>query len=137
PLVEDIRFPAGDATLTGRLFLPGGRPEAAVVLHGATAVPQKFYRGFAEWMAGEGFAVLTYDYRDFGASAAGPLRASRATMAVWGLEDQPAAQRALEARVPGVPVWAIGHSFGGVMLPFQPEAARLARVIAVASGLVR
>src|SRR5690606_19925520 len=35
-----------------------------------------------------------------------------------------------------VPVWALGHSFGGLMLPFQPGARRLKRVIAVASGPV-
>lgn len=133
---EDIRFPAGQAVLSGRLFQPGAKPKAAIVLHGATAVPHGFYRGFAEWLAGEGYAVLTYDYRDFGASANGSLRASKATMAVWGTEDQPAAQAELERRVPRVPVWVIGHSFGGLMLPFQAGAKRVERVIGVASGLV-
>lgn len=134
---HEIRFRAGGATLAGRLFLPGQRPRAAVVIHGAAAVPQGFYRGFADWLCAQGFAVLTYDYRDFGASARGPARQAAATMADWGLQDQPAAQAELERRLPGLPVWAIGHSLGGVMLPFQPGASRLARVIVVASGLVR
>ncbi|PWE32282.1 hypothetical protein DDZ14_11165 [Maritimibacter sp. 55A14] len=130
-------FPAEGAELTGRLHHPGGTPRAAVVLHGATGVPQSFYKPFAEWLCrSRGMAVLTYDYRGVGASAKGSARRSRATMADWGLRDQPAAQAALERLVPGVPVWAIGHSVGGYMMPFHAEARRLARIITVASGPV-
>jgi predicted alpha/beta hydrolase len=136
PSTADISFGSGPARLAGRLYLPGPMPRAAIVLHGATGVPQGFYRGFAEWLAGQGYACLTYDYQDFGASAGGGARRSPATMADWGLSDQPAAQTELERQVPGTPVWAVGHSFGGLMLPFHPGAGRLSRVIAVASGLV-
>jgi predicted alpha/beta hydrolase len=136
PRIDDIRFSSGRVMLAGRMFLPGGRPRAAVVLHGATGVPHGFYRGFAEWLTGQGLAVLTYDYRDFGESARGPLKASPATLTDWGIQDQPAAQAELERRLPGVPVWAIGHSLGGVMLPFHPGAGRLKRVIVIGSGLV-
>lgn len=132
PTQTEVTFGSGPAMLAGRLYRPGGTPRAAIVIHGATGVPQGFYRGFAEWLAGEGYACLTYDYQDFGASA----RRSPATMADWGLSDQPAAQTELERQVPGAPVWAVGHSFGGLMLPFHPGAGRLKRVIVVASGLV-
>ncbi len=136
PAEEEVEFRADRARLRGRLFLPGRPPRAAVVLHGATGVPQRFYRAFAGWMAEQGFAVLTYDYRDFGESAAGHPRTARATMTDWGLRDQPAAQAFLEARLPGVPLWVIGHSLGGFMLPFHDGAGRIARFIAVASGPV-
>ncbi|SLN39793.1 Alpha/beta hydrolase family protein [Pseudoruegeria aquimaris] len=135
--MEEIRFPCDGAELSGRLFRPSHAPKAAIVIHGATGVPQGFYRPFAEWLSREGYACLTYDYRDFGASAVKPPKDSEATMAIWGLKDQPAAQEALETRVPGVPVWVIGHSLGGLMIPFQQGAGRrLSRVITVASGPV-
>ncbi len=136
PLVgeEPVEFPSGEATLKGRLWRPEGRPRAAVVLHGATGVPHRYYRHFAAWLAAEGYAVLSYDYRDFGASAAGHVRTSRAGMVDWGLHDQAAAQVAIERLVPDAPLWVIGHSLGGFMLPFQPGAARVKRLIAVASG---
>ncbi len=130
--VEDVGF----ATLSGRLFRPAGRPRAAVVLHGAVGVPMGYYRAFAEWLAGQGFACLTYDYRDFGASAKGAMRASRATMADWGIADQAAALSALRAAVPGVPVWVVGHSLGGLMLGCHAGMAGVDRVITVASGPV-
>jgi predicted alpha/beta hydrolase len=135
---DDIKFIAADGTvLCGALFQPKGRPEAAVVFHGATAVPHTYYNAFAEWLAVDRrLAVLTYDYRDFGASAGGDIAASRATMADWGLSDQPAALAALRKAVPGVPIWVIGHSLGGLMLGFHSAMAGVERVITVGSGMV-
>jgi predicted alpha/beta hydrolase len=131
---RDVAFRADCAKLQGRLFLPSTTPRAAIVLHGATGVPQRFYAAFAAWLAEQGYACFTYDYRDFGASATKHVRHSKATMAQWGVLDQAAAQETLEELVPDTPVWAIGHSLGGMMLPFQPNARRLARVITVAAG---
>ena len=68
---EELDIPSDGAVLCGRLVRPRGTPRAALVLHGATGAPARFYRGFAEWAARErDLAVLTYDYRDFGASLA-------------------------------------------------------------------
>jgi len=140
PFTEDaemcVTFRSDTATLTGMLYRPAGTVIAAAVVHGATGVPQRFYAAFARWLAGQGIAVLTYDYRDFGTSAVGPAHCSTATLVDWGLRDQQAAQRELETLVPGVPVWVIGHSLGGLMLPFQYGAGRVDRLIAVASGPV-
>jgi predicted alpha/beta hydrolase len=136
---HDINFKTADGiALRGALVRPKGRPKAAVVLHGATGVPHGYYCAFAEWLATErDCVVLTYDYRDFGASARGKAAASRATMSDWGLLDQPAALTALRHAAPGVPIWVIGHSLGGLMLGFQPQMAGVERVITVASGMVR
>jgi predicted alpha/beta hydrolase len=134
PSEEAIAIPSDRAVLHGYLYRPAGEPAAAIVLHGATGVPARYYRQFAAWLAGEGYACLIYDYRDFGASAVGHVRQSAATMVDWGIRDQSAAQVALEKILPGVPLWVIGHSLGGFMLPFQAGAARVARLIAVASG---
>lgn len=135
--VSEIRFPAGPNTLHGTLFEPAGPPRAAVVLNGATAVPQRFYRHFARWLAeAQGLACLTFDYADMGASATGPLRKSSATMASWALVDQPAARAALRAALPGVPIWVVGHSLGGMLLPMQDGVEEIAQVITVASGYV-
>jgi predicted alpha/beta hydrolase len=120
--------------LRGWLYRPGSVPKAAIVLHSATGVPQGLYKGFAEWLSQQGYACLTYDCRDFGASQSGHCLTSPATMADWGLRDHPVAQVTLERLVPNVPLWVIGHSFGGLMLSFHKWAGRIARVITVASG---
>jgi predicted alpha/beta hydrolase len=105
------------------------------VLHGAVGVPAGYYRAFASWLTTQGYACLTYDYRDFGASQTAPLRQSKADLQTWGLFDQPAALATLRRLLPDVPVWVIGHSLGGTMLGFHPMEG-VARVVTVASGLV-
>jgi predicted alpha/beta hydrolase len=132
-----VTFRSDGAVLAGRLVRPRGRPRAAVVIHGATGAPAGFYRAFADWLAAErDLAVLTYDYRDFGASARGPVSRSRARMIDWGMRDQAAALAALGGMVPGVPRWVIGHSLGGMWLGYHRAMPGVARVVTVGSGLV-
>lgn len=133
---ETVKFRADCAHLSGTLHRPASAPIAAIVLHGATGVPHRYYRHFAGWLAKQGYACLTYDYRDFGASSAGPLKESKATMTEWGIQDQSAAQRYMEAKFPKAPLWVIGHSLGGLMVPFQEGANRIDRLITLASGPV-
>ncbi|MDW3224460.1 MAG: alpha/beta fold hydrolase [Paracoccaceae bacterium] len=125
------------AELGGTLFLPPLPPRAALVLNGATGVPQTLYKAFAQWVAAErGVAVLTYDYRGMGQSAETGLRACRATMSDWGLRDNSAARSHLRRAVPDVPLWVMGHSLGAMMLPMQEDIDGIDRVIGVGSGLV-
>jgi predicted alpha/beta hydrolase len=136
PEVEDIDIRSQGATLRGRIFRPKGRPRAALVLHGATGAPAGFYRAFAEWAASErDLAVLTYDYRDFGASARRPVRGSPATLADWGRLDQGAALSTLAATFPTTPLWVLGHSLGGLWLGWHEAMARVERSIIIGAGL--
>ena len=67
--IDDITVPATDGyPLAATLFLPRGAKRHAVLINSATAVPRKFYRGFAGYLAKRGCAVLTYDYRGTGDS---------------------------------------------------------------------
>ena len=122
--------------LVGVLRRPPGQLSAAAVLHGATGAPQTAYGAFADWLAEtQGVASLTYDYRDFGASQAGPLRNSHATMLDWGVRDQNAAlDETLRLFGGEAPVWVIGHSLGALFLEQQRQIHRVSRVIAVCSG---
>ena len=126
------------ADLVGELFLPAARrPFALVIINGATGVPQRYYKHFARWLAEErGLACLTYDYRDIGRSTDGPLRRSTTTMAHWGIEDAEAARRFARIVLPDIPIWLIGHSLGGMMLPFQRDFGGVRRIINVGSGAV-
>lgn len=127
-----IQGPGGP--LAGRL-IAAETPTLAVVINAATGVPAGFYANFARWLAQDRqAAVLIWDYRDFGAS--GDPRRSRATMADWGVHDAAAARGWLAARWPGLPLWVIGHSLGGLALPFQPGLGQVDRAIIVAAGPV-
>lgn len=94
-------------------FEPHGPAQGAVIIHGATATPQGFYRSFAAHLSARGYGVLTYDYRGIGASRPRSLRGFHATMTDWATLDAPAALGATRARAQQKPVFAIGHSFGG------------------------
>lgn len=132
--VQDVTIPSGRHSLSGKYYSSEGPARAHLVLHAATGVPQRYYRSFATWAAGRGVNVLTYDYRDFGASQSGAMRGSKATMASWGIEDQAAAEAVMRQLAPEGPIWLLGHSLGGLMFPFRKHDARVERVVTVGSG---
>ena len=133
---EDLDIRSEGALLRGKIFRPQGTPRAALVVHGATGAPAGFYRAFAQWAAAErDLAVLTYDYRDFGASARGSVRGSRATLADWGRYDQQAALSALARMLPDTPLWVLGHSVGGLWLGWHDAMRRVERTVTIGAGL--
>ena len=68
-LVRDTTIAARDGyPLAATVFTPEGPPRGTVLINSATAVPRKIYRGFAAYLAGRGFAALTYEYRGVGGS---------------------------------------------------------------------
>jgi len=117
---------------------PGGAAARAVaVISSAAAVPRSHYRHFAAWLAGRGYAVLTYDYRGVGGSLRGALRDERATMRDWAVLDMSAALAAGQARreAGGLPMLLIGHSFGGNSIGFASGVERADAILTVASQI--
>ncbi|TNE86908.1 MAG: alpha/beta fold hydrolase [Deltaproteobacteria bacterium] len=110
-----LALTAPDGHPIGATLYRPSSPRAAVLLLGAFAVPQRFYRRFAEWLEGRGFAVLTYDYRGVGASLDGPVKGHPADATAWA-HDAAVALEALREHVPGVPLLGVAHSFGGQIL---------------------
>ena len=110
--------------------------ESVAIVNAATAVPQSFYRPFAEYLAAHGVSVLTYDYRGIGRSRpAGPLARVDATMRSWALDDATAALDWAAAEFPGRRLMAVGHSFGGQCLGLLPNRHLIERTVLVASQL--
>lgn len=122
--------------LQGRLLQPRGQDaRAAVIINNATGVPARYYLHFGRWLAGQqGITTLVWDYRDFGES--GNPKRSPATLANWGVDDATTARKWLKSQFPNLPLWLIGHSLGGLALPFQPDLEGIDRVITVAAGPV-
>lgn len=131
-VTQEILIDQPGAPLRGVLVLPqDGASRNAVQISPATGVPARYYTAFARWLAGQGDAVLVHDYSHTEA----PRRA-RVTMAEWGARDTTMARDWLRRRHPDLPLWAIGHSLGGLCLPFQGGLAHLSRAICVAAGPV-
>ena len=140
---DDITVPATDGyPLAATLYLPRGAKRHAVLINSATAVPRKFYRGFAGHLARRGCAVLTYDYRGTGdsrpkapAGGAQPksLAGFTASMSDWAFRDVAAAVAWMRERYTELPFAYVGHSFGGQALGLLPNNVEISRALFVAA----
>lgn len=109
------------------------RPRATLLVHGATATPQRYYQAFATEASARGYRAITYDYRGIGESRPGSLRKLDATMTDWAQKDARAAyDLALSFDEPLV---IVGHSFGGQLLGLLDTPARVEGAILVGAQL--
>lgn len=130
-----LSFRAADGrALSGQLYRPPHDARGAVLIGGATGVPQRFYARYARWLATQGLTVLSFDYRGIGHSRQNPLAQDPARMRDWGQLDLPAALDTLAAHAPGLPLYLIGHSVGGQMLGLMPNQDRVQKGVMLASG---
>jgi len=134
--ISPIMLEASDgAPLSATLFEPGRGAHGTVIVHGATATPAGYYRRFAEFLAGEGLRVLTYDYRGVGASRPPTLRGYRATLSDWAHQDATAAHRYVRERFGREPFAIVGHSFGGQLLGLVDDAREASGIVLVGAQL--
>ena len=133
-LVQDTTIAARDGyALAATVFAPQDPPRGAVLINSATAVPRKIYRGFATYLAQQGFTVLAYDYRGTGGSRPASLRGFDVRMRDWAALDVAAAITHMRAVWPKLPLAVVGHSFGGQAVGLVPNNTEISRVLLVAS----
>jgi predicted alpha/beta hydrolase len=97
---------------------------ARLIVAGATAVPQGFYRRFAEFAATQGFETLTFDYRGIGQSRPPELKGFKMSLLDWGQLDLAAAVESMSHN-DGLPLYMVGHSYGGHALGLLPNHDKL------------
>ncbi|WP_313075646.1 alpha/beta fold hydrolase [Melaminivora sp.] len=130
-----LPVPGAAHPLAVRRYLPpaGTPPRGSVVIGAAFGVPQTFYAPFAQWLAGQGWAVSTFDYRGQGASLHGPMRAVQANLHDWARDYDAVIAHAAEA-LPGRPVLLVGHSLGAQLPGLLEQKHRVAGLLSVAAG---
>ncbi|MCA5894847.1 alpha/beta fold hydrolase [Isoptericola sp. NEAU-Y5] len=127
-----IQIPAG-GWVAGTVRKPVDEsPRAVVVIHPATAVPERLYTAFAEFLATHGYAAVTYDYRGTGRSGS-PRDHRGLRMRDWMSDDVPAVAAWARPRFGDVPQLAVGHSIGGHALALGHGSRGLAGFVTVAS----
>lgn len=131
---EPVTLIAADGYRLGATLFPAanGKVRAHLLMAGATGVPQGFYRRFAEYASQRGFSVLTLDYRGVGQSRPASLRGFRMSYLDWGRLDLAAAVDALHSE--RVPLYLVGHSFGGHALGLLPNHRRISACYSFGSG---
>jgi predicted alpha/beta hydrolase len=118
--------------LTALRYPASGAPRGHIVVAGATGVAQRFYKPFAEFASARGYATLTLDYRGIGLSRHGPLERLSMAYLDWACQDLVAAVDAVPQD--GLPLFMVGHSFGGHAFGLLPNHARVARFYTFATG---
>ncbi len=106
----------------------GARAEQAVVLAGATGVPQHFYKAFASWLAYRGINAYTFDYRGIAGSRPRQLRGFSANYELWGEDINTVLGHALSHHTQ---VSLVGHSVGGFLGPLAQLAPQLQGMVLV------
>lgn len=135
-LARDFIHPASDGFPLSMRLVSAAQPAHAVLVSSGTGFPKGFYERFARRLAGQGCAVLTYDYRGIAGSRPEDLAALRMDYPDWGRLDMAAALDELIEAVPGLPVSHLGHSVGGHFVGFMPNQDRIQRhaFVSVGSG---
>lgn len=130
---EQLTISASDGyRLTAFKYPARAALKGHLLIAGATGVPQRFYRRFAEHASARGFTTLTLDYRGIGMSRHASLKGFRADQLDWATLDLAAAVDAMASDT--VPLFMVGHSFGGHALGLLPNHARVAHLYTFATG---
>jgi predicted alpha/beta hydrolase len=138
--MQTFEFHAPDGfTLQGRLYGDPAQCPSALLIVSAMGVPQRFYADFAEWLAAQGHAVMTFDYRGVGASRPPQMKHSLkgldTSIDTWAQQDTVAALAWLDAKVAKTtPIHWLGHSLGGQIFGMVPNRERVASVITIGVG---
>jgi predicted alpha/beta hydrolase len=119
--------------LAGTLFKPK-KISAALMIAPATGIKKEFYSAFANYLAENGFATLTFDNRGIGESKGNSINASNASLTNWGELDMTAALEFLKSEFPNTDYHLIGHSAGGQLVGLMKNAKEIKSMFNFASS---
>lgn len=131
-----LRFSAQDGfDLSASVFEPESpdRARAAVLVTSATGVKRRFYDSFAAFLAENGLAVMSFDYRGIGESLPGKLRAFRGDIEEWGSRDLTGAVDFLRSRYSTLPLLVVAHSVGGQILGFAQNSHQISGLLCISA----
>ncbi|WP_033694546.1 MULTISPECIES: alpha/beta fold hydrolase [unclassified Pseudomonas] len=132
-LVDKILLTALDGyPLTAYRYYADKAARGNLIVAGATGVQQRFYKRFAEYAVSRGFNVLTLDYRGVGESRPQSLKGFEMSYLDWAYKDLAAAVELLDKE--SLPIYWIGHSFGGHAIGLLPNHDRLRACYSFGSG---
>lgn len=128
-----VTLTAADGYVLGAARFPAQMPlQGRLIIAGATAVPQGFYKRFAQFAAARGFDTLTLDYRGIGQSRPPVLAGFRMNLLDWARLDLAAAVEAMAGD--DVPLYLVGHSYGGHAFGLLPNHHKIAGFYVFGTG---
>ncbi len=138
--VQSITLYARDGfALGGTVYGNAQTAHSALLIAPAMGVSQRYYAAFAQWLAEQGYVVLSFDYRGMGLSRpkafANSLRGFNADVVTWAEQDAAAALAWLSSQVDASkPLAWLGHSLGAQILGLVPGRERVNRMVTIGAG---
>lgn len=132
---KNTTIKASDDFLLSATLHSASDPKVAILISAGTGFPKEFYYPVAQYLAGKGALVLTYDYRGIAASRSGELVKSDIDIPDWGKLDLAAAIDALEKQAKGLPITHLAHSVGGHLIGFPENHRKVKRHAFVSVGV--
>ena len=102
-----------------------------VIINPATSVACRYYFRFADFLFGNGFNVIAYDYRGIGGSRPATLRGFEASWIDWGRLDFEAVLQHAAQSFPSRAIHVVAHSVGGFVLGLAKSNHLVGRVFTV------
>ncbi|MBV4475458.1 alpha/beta hydrolase family protein [Pseudomonas botevensis] len=131
---EPFEEPAADGYLLGGFTWRHTLPDAqrpVVIINAATSVRCRHYSRFAAYLFGNGFDVITYDYRGIGESRPAVMKGLKASWSDWGALDFEAMLSRAQREFPGQSIDVVGHSFGGCAAGLAASGHLIRRLLTV------
>jgi predicted alpha/beta hydrolase len=130
---ERVELKCSDGvTLVGHFWAHKGNYRLGVVIvNPATGVVAGYYHRYAAFLTEWGFDVLTYDYRGIGLSRPPQMRGCPFRWRDWGEKDFDGVLKFVESRCANVPIYVVGHSFGGVIPGLAESGSHVYRILTV------
>jgi predicted alpha/beta hydrolase len=116
------------------LFAPPPAARRVAIISPATAVPQRFYFSFAQYLAQQGIAAVVWDYRGIGASRPASLAGFGASLQ-HSVDDMGSVTRHVHGLYPDAKIAIVGHSIGGVLALLNPARELVDRIVTVGAQL--
>lgn len=120
-----------DFPLGGSEFGDVSKAERVVLVAPATGVRRRLYGPFAEFLAAQGFGVVTWDWRGTGDSRPQSLRPFRTRMREWGERDLAGVIDWVSANNPRARLVVVGHSFGGQSVGLAGNRDRVKALVTI------
>lgn len=115
-LTEEFETFCLDGTkLKGTIITPNN-PKAIIQFNCGTAVNEKFYLKFLNYLAENDYACCLWNYR--GTRKQDNIKNSDITYSDYGIKDMATIKKYLKNRFPNLPFLFVGHSTGGQQIGF-------------------
>jgi len=130
--MKEIEIISKTETLSATLF-EGSQKDRILIIASATGVKQEYYQKFAQFVAGQGISVITFNYNGIGRSLKKPIKTLKNNAADWGRNDLEHVIQYALTHYPNAKKVVLGHSIGGQLIGLAASSQKLDQIVLVAA----